>query len=250
MRFRWEFDDDDVRKIHAAVALKAESGLVKARIRRNLATTKPPVEREKFWDVLVGCLLTSVQRSGPDSPVSNFLKPKNFKLTLTVCESDCDLGATALNHLQGFGGIRFGKKISKQLCENLAYMTGDAWDGCVAELERLRAEQTLEAERRAARHFDWQFAGVGPKQSRNLLQILGLTRHEIPVDSRIVKWLKRFGFPVPLSAFALADADYYEFVEDGIQLLCRHADVLPCVLDASIFASYDRREWTEEESIW
>ena len=30
-----------------------------------------------------------------------------------------------------------------------------------------------------------RLAGFGPKQARNLLQGLGLTRYEIPIDSRI-----------------------------------------------------------------
>lgn len=250
MRFRWEYDDADIDRIRAAVAAKAESGLVRARIARNLAAEKPPVERARFWDVLVACLLTSVQRSGPDSPVSNFLNVKPFPLRLEVCESDCDLAPIAQAHLQGFGGIRFGPKIAKQLCLNVVQMKGGAWEECASELERLRTEQTVEAERRAARFFAAKFEGVGPKQARNLLQILGLTRYDIPIDSRIVKWLTAFGFPVPLSVAALSDEGYYAFVADAIQLLCRAADVFPCVLDAAIFASFDNREWTLEESVW
>jgi len=34
-----------------------------------------------------------------------------------------------------------------------------------------------------------ELKGIGPKQSRNLRQALGLLRYEIPIDSRIVKWL-------------------------------------------------------------
>jgi len=81
--------------------------------------------------------------------------------------------------------------------------------------------------------------GFGPKQSRNLLQWLGLSRYEIPLDSRITKWLNEFGFPVKLSATALQDINYYNFVSDGFQKLAKTADIYPCVLDAIIFASYD-----------
>ena len=81
--------------------------------------------------------------------------------------------------------------------------------------------------------------GFGPKQSRNLLQALGLTRYEIPIDSRITKWLNHFGFPIKLSAAALADPNYYNFVLDGFQKLCEAADIYPCVMDAAIFASSD-----------
>ena len=98
--------------------------------------------------------------------------------------------------------------------------------------------------------IDDSFAGFGPKQARNLLQSLGLTRHEIPIDSRITKWLNEFGFPVRLSASALADPNYYCFVMDGFQALCRACEVAPCVLDAAIFASFDGGGWTEENIVW
>lgn len=250
MRFRWEITDTDVQRVKGAIAAKAESGLVKVRRARNLAAVKPPVTREQFWDVLVACLLTSVQRSGPDSFVSNFLKQTPLPLRLEVCQADCDVAAVAQAKLQRFGGIRFGKRIGEQLSANLVRVKGDAWTKYVDALDRLRTEQTVEAERRTARLLAGDFGGIGPKQSRNLLQILGLTRYEIPVDSRIVDWLKAFGFPVPLSAAALSDVEYYEFGEDAVQLLCREAGEYPCIFDAAIFASFDPRDWTEEEAVW
>ena len=116
------------------------------------------------------------------------------------------------------------------------------------ELERLRQNVGLEYERRAADFFDDRFWGLGPKQARNMLQMLGLTRFVVPIDSRIVKWMKDIGFPV--SGGGLGDRGYYEFLEDGLQLLCHACDVSPCILDAAVFASRDRREWTDEESMW
>ena len=92
------------------------------------------------------------------------------------------------------------------------------------------------------------FAGFGPKQSRNLLQALNLTRHEIPIDSRIIGWLNKFGFPVRLHAAALSDINYYNFVSDGVQQLCAKSGVLPCVLDAAIFSLKEGDAWTAENA--
>ena len=66
----------------------------------------------------------------------------------------------------------------------------------------------------------------------------------------MTKWLNDFGFPLKLSATALADSNYYEFVLDAIQQLCREADVVPCVLDAAIFSSFDGEGWAEMKNIW
>jgi hypothetical protein len=43
----------------------------------------------------------------------------------------------------------------------------------------------------------------------------------------------------------LADRDSYSFVMDGFQALCQACDVVPCVLDAATFASFDGGGWTE-----
>ena len=68
---------------------------------------------------------------------------------------------------------------------------------------------------------------------------MGLSKYEIPLDSRMVKVLKVLEFPVPLSATALADESYYCFIEDGIQQLMKAIGVHPCVFDACAFASFE-----------
>ena len=84
-----------------------------------------------------------------------------------------------------------------------------------------------------------EFKGFGPKQSRNFLQSLGLTKYEIPIDSRISQWLNNFGFPIRLSSTSLSDKAFYHFVSDGIIELCEKAGIYPCELDAGIFSSFD-----------
>lgn len=93
--------------------------------------------------------------------------------------------------------------------------------------------------------------GFGPKQSRNLLQILGLTIYEIPIDSRIAKWLNtKLEFPLTVSAITLQDLNFYNFVSDAIQNLCEKSNVKPCLFDASVFIEGDKGEWTLENSIF
>ena len=108
------------------------------------------------------------------------------------------------------------------------------------KLKSLQYEATQEEERKVADDINKYFAGFGPKQSRNFLQWLGLTRYEIPIDSRITNWLnEEFKFPVILNARSLQDRNYYHFVSDGIQELCKACDVYPCVFDAAVFARAD-----------
>jgi thermostable 8-oxoguanine DNA glycosylase len=104
--------------------------------------------------------------------------------------------------------------------------------------------QPPEVEREVAEFLSTKLRGIGLKQSRNLLQMLGLTRYEIPLDSRVVKWLNGIGFP--FGREALSDPRFYTCVLDLIRELCDRAGTYPCVLDAAIFVSFDPEgSWTE-----
>jgi len=151
---------------------------------------------------------------------------------------------------------RRAKTIGKQVDENFRWLNQSGW----IEIERIADElikcrkrdpltEDIVIERKAANLVAKNLSGFGTKQPRNLWQTLGLFRFEIPLDSRITKWLNENGFPVRLSATALADKNYYEFVMTGIQKLCETCDVLPCVFDAAVFSSCDQ-EWTEDKLVW
>ena len=58
--------------------------------------------------------------------------------------------------------------------------------------------------------------GVGPTQARNLLQSLGLTWYEIPLDSRVVRWLRdRLGWNISMKS--LIRPEYYEDLLDRVR---------------------------------
>jgi len=145
--------------------------------------------------------------------------------------------------------LRRSNVLANEIKENLIRLKV-RWKEVSERLEELRLNQYIKTERSVAGYFQGEFKGIGPKQSRNLLPSLGLTRYEIPIDSRITKWLNSFGFPVKLTAQGLSDENYYNFISDGVQHLCKKACIYPCVLDAAIFSSFDKEEWTEENIVW
>jgi hypothetical protein len=248
MNFHWDFDDRDLARIRKAVKEYEGNDLVEDRRRINLARTKHPPTRADFWYWMVYALLTSNQRSSPNSPVVTFMNVEPFPLRLRLCEPCDDLLKMVREELKR-RSVRFWKtRIPGFIAANIHKVKGGEWKKIAHELTRLCEDQTVKGERRAARHLSSPLlAGIGPKQSRNLLQMLGLTRYETPIDIRVVKWLRKFGFPLPLSSAALGDHDFYEFVEDGLQLLCREAGVMPCVFDAAVFASFDAEPWPSQE---
>ena len=165
-------------------------------------------------------------------------------LSYDICLNKQDLESFSLETLSDFGGIRRTNNIAREIKVNLSRLEKGLWTDLLTRLKQLDKTPSSALENETADYIDIHLQGFGPKQSRNFLQWLGLTRYEIPIDSRITKWLNKFGFPVVLSAGALGDKNYYQFVSDGIQQLCSASDIYPCILDAAIFASFDEDSWT------
>jgi hypothetical protein len=251
MRVIWEVADRDAAKVKAFVDEYRDNGLVRYRIKRNIDARPKSISREDFWHSVVSCLLTTQQRSGPTSAVMRFVNCDPFPLALRACQGCPDVRGKAERLMTEFGGIRRGPTIAKELAGNLEWLEDRWWPEVEAVLGKLITADSPAAEREAAQFIDHQFYGFGPKQSRNLLQMLGLTRYEIPLDSRVAKWLNKFGFPVKVSAGALGDENVYNHLSDGVQELCRQAGVYPCVLDAAVFASFDPGDgWEHLAVIW
>jgi len=244
MKILWEISSEDIQDVKKIVKRHHNNKFVQARIKRNLAKSKHRITKSVFWRSLVSCLVTTRQRSGPNSFINKFLNSDSFLLYYSLCKYKPRIEYVAEKNLAKYR-LRRSKVLAEQIKENLIYLESH-WKEVSERLEELRIKQNIKTERKSAGYFQEKFKGIGPKQSRNLLQSLGLTRYEIPIDSRITKWLNSFGFPVKLTAQSLSDVNYYNFISDGIQHLCRKSNIYPCVLDAAIFSSYDKEEWTEK----
>lgn len=245
MKIEWTISRGDVERVKALLRKQKDNALVRKRRAENLAKIKPRVRRKQFWFQMVSMRLTSVQRSGPDSYVGKFKRKEPFPLAYEALCNVKDVENFIVNVLKNAGGIRFNKIIASQLAVNFELLEKGEWEYVLGQCSRLLCPVTCAIEKEVANYIDEKFKGFGPKQSRNLLQALGLTRYEVPIDSRVTKWLNEFGFPIRLSAGALADRDYYEFVSNGFQVLCAKSGVYPCILDAAIFALSDEEDWTD-----
>jgi hypothetical protein len=230
-------DADTIQKLVEAFSSDA---FLLERIRNNVDGPAPTFERERLWYVLVGCLLTTQQKSTQGSPVSRFLATSQFPLCLPECHLN-GIEQHALRILTDFGGIRRTLTIARQTKDNLAWLEHGGWSKIEQVFNSLRAQRSRTpraidkvAEREAAGYVDEHLHGFGPKQSRNLWQWLGLTRYEIPLDSRVVKWTnENLSFRTEIGK--LDNASYYESSLDRLQAACAAAEVLPCIFDAAAF---------------
>jgi hypothetical protein len=243
MQIEIVFATGDIQAVRDVVARTANHPIVVDRQHRNVDRHDIEMSRPAIWAKLIGCLLTTQQKSSQGSSVQRFLESKSPLLSLPECEQAKDIAGLARAELTAFGGIRRTERIPGEIASNLRWLTKGGWGVIEATMAPLQSgPQPKQIERDCAVWVDKWLWGFGPKQSRNLLQWLGLTRYEIPIDSRIVKWLKDLGRPDDLhllSAGALADTEYYCCVLDAVQSLCERAGILPCIFDAAVFASFE-----------
>src|SRR5262249_3000065 len=154
------------------------------------------ITRERFWRAMVCMRLTTQQPSGPGTPVSRFQAMSPFPLRYELMADADRPGAVIARALRDAGGIRFSvKKIPDELATNLRRLENGEWSPTLYQCNRLRRLAPREVELEVVAYIQDKFTGFGPKQSRNLLTNLGLTRYEIPIDSRVTSWLNEFGFP-------------------------------------------------------
>jgi hypothetical protein len=243
MELHWSISEGDVAAVVSIVERMSANPFVMRRISDNLEA-RGKVNRAELWHCMVSTRLTSAQRSGPESPVTMFVNARPFALNYEATRAATRPAEAIAAALRAHGGIRFADRIGRDLEANLATLEAGGWSTTLDVCNGLIGCDDRGGEKLAASHID-EFVGFGSKQARNLLQQLGLIKYEIPIDSRLSAWLRDFGFPVPLSAPALGDPAFYQFVLDVIVELCARAGVYPCVFDAAVFASRDEDGWTE-----
>jgi hypothetical protein len=188
--------------------------------------------------------LTTQARSGPKGKLATFQQPDPFPLRYDVLLQQGSLEKFILKVLRSHGIGRHPNTIAKELAANFRSLD---WDRALFQCNRLtkKVARTVEAE--VADYID-TLKGFGPKQSRNVLQALGLARFEIPIDKRVTDWLNdELNFPFAVSSTALADKGCYGLVSDAICFLCEKCGIYPCILDASIFGAKDGDAWTREQ---
>lgn len=237
MRIDWHFDRKDLFGISQLIKEQSSKDVVVQRIRKNVDRVGIDISNRATWRGFVGCLVTTQQSSGKNSKVEQFMASESPVLDLETCFKTKNFAGKA-SKLLSAAGLRRNLVIGQQLEAALPAFSRSNWTKINNSLKTILESSTLASEREISRMFQSKFSGLGPKQSRNLIQTLGLSRYIVPIDSRFAKHLKEISFPIPVSSLALQDETYYCFVEDGIQRLADALGIYPCVYDASVFASF------------
>lgn len=182
------------------------------------------------------CLLTTQQKSYPGSRVYCFIQQDPFPVTYAEAIASPSAEIFLKNILVKNELKRFLDKICKHFCHNLEWLERNNWD-IFEELDtKLNGKAAVEEERNAADQIAKHLMGFGPKQARNLLMELGLTRYELPLDSNLLNWIKENKLPIITPSIKqLQSRRKYYALEDQLQTLCELAGVFPCILDAAVY---------------
>lgn len=125
------------------------------RLEINVEGNPPKFSRASFWKQMVGCLLTTQQRSGPISPVSRFNGTHPFPLNYTECKRQRRLEIFVRKTLADFGEIRRSTKIAEEINYNFRWLERDGgWREVEEQTEKLRHNRTQKSEIRAAEFID------------------------------------------------------------------------------------------------
>ena len=257
MKLIWSIEKQDIEKVNQLIIKNKDQSFYQKRLLKNVEKSGVISDQESIWKSIIVCLLTSQQNSSAESPISKFSRQKPFPLDLATCKSKSEnLEKFIASELKYFGGIRFYDRIANLLTKNYEYLQRSNWAlfeevNTILTQNFISSAVQIKAEKECAGKVKENLKGFGPKQSRNLLQMLGWTMYEIPIDSRITKWLNHeLAFPISVSVKTLQDDNFYHFVSGAIQSLCEKADVKPCLFDAAVFVEGDKGEWTLENSIY
>lgn len=240
MKPTWEIDEATLELWRRLVMENSTNQLVCDRYRRNIKREGIDLSKPHIWKVFVGCQVTTQQRSGPNTPVSRFIKSYNPALDYTACKKAFSIQELLEHELSG-AGLRRAPTMAGNLSEIHKLLESGEWKTLRQRLNTLRNDTTKGKELKVVQYLrSGKYPGLGPKQSRNFIQWLGLSRYEVPLDSRVLKKLKELGCKFVPRATALSDETVYRFVEDGLQQIAASLKIYPCILDAYIFSSFDK----------
>ena len=251
MKVLFKIENKDIDEVKRLYEVYRDNPHVSAQI--NIKKNPKKITRSKFWFHLVSCLLTTQQRSGKGSRVINFLNQSPFPLDFKQCGSQENLEKYVYAQIEK-NGLRFKEKIAKEVSLNYSILKEKTnWDDILTVLRQMNPEKTItedeqiKVERLAADKIKEKFIGIGLKQSRNLLKDLNLSKWEIPIDTRVINWISgRIGAANPerflVTTSGLGSEKYYLYIQGVLQELSKKAEVYPCVLDAIIWESGEKKQ--------
>jgi thermostable 8-oxoguanine DNA glycosylase len=238
MEIIWKISDSDINKIRDFIK-KYKSPNVEKIINRNIKHIDTVIDKDSLLRAMLICLMSSDTDFYPESKIEQMFNKKPYLLSYEFLLKVSNIEYAFKNIFQPSGITKYLNKVPKYFSTNFNFLVETNWELELEINRSIKHELTKDDERKLADRVDKSFKGFGSKEARSFLLALGVTKYEIPIDYKLINWLKNFDFPINFSKIALQDILFYHFVSDGIQKLCEISDIYPCVLYTSIISSSD-----------
>jgi hypothetical protein len=239
MKSIWTIDNTVLENIRKVIIDNIDSKLAKERKSKNIEKKGIDLSKNNVWKILVGCEITSRQKSGENSPTDQLLKSGSKLFDFNYCKNNHNF---IIEELKKFNLRRYNT-IAEWLILIIKEWELGEWDILQKKLTLLKKDHSKEDEKQIIDYLrSGKYKGLGLKQSRNFLQWLGLSIYEIPIDSRVIKVLENCGCNFIPGPKALQDDATYEYLENGLQMISEELQILPCELDACFFHEFGKKE--------
>lgn len=193
------------------------------------------IDEEIFWEKLVMGIVTSNVRN--NAAFRKKLKDSNI-LKYEVVKKELKDREGIAERLKEYKIGRYQRN-STALMTNMERLDNN-WQETERRLKTLQYDTTLEKERKVAKYLADLYLQIGPKQSRNIIQMLGLSRYVVPLDSRMDETINEYGgIVLPEVQNPYSRENYYMDIEDQINDLCVELYIYPCFFDACVYWSKD-----------
>lgn len=239
MRIACEIESADIEFIIATAARPENMKRIKER-RAVQDLARRDHSDAGIWRAMMVCLLTTRQRSTTGTRLNDFCAERPFQLDYHQFRSlEEKVVGRRVAAIISKARLWRAKPIGDFSQANFKWLRAGGFSDIRVHLAKIASHPNADAERYAAGFLAKHLKGIGPKQSRNMLLNLGVLHYEVPIDSRVMGWLRTNlarSQALPLSDKTMADPEFYGLVMDQIRKLAGEAKVTPADLDAIMFA--------------
>lgn len=160
-RKKWTFDKVTLAQWEQLVRDNTSKPLPRRRYELNVRRIGIDLSKQNVWHSLVGCQVTTQQRSGPRSAVSRFLNSKSLALNLAKCRESKDLREFLTGEMTN-AGLRRAPTIASNLATILKNLQAGEWRVLLNHLETLRTYPTSLKERAVVNYLlGSKYPGLG-----------------------------------------------------------------------------------------
>lgn len=201
-----------------------------------IETKKADIDINLFWSTLIEIINATQARS---EELFNSINDTDYKIKkwdIVKGMSHDELRELAYTEFMDSNIDKYSQSNARYAVSNRNFIKKQGEDKILKKINSCEVGNSSSEEKTCV--FLQKLKGIGPKQSRSILQYLGLSHYQVPIDSSVLKQLELSG--IDITDAKLDKEREYQETQAVIWNISKELNVLPCVFDALWFV--DRAE--------